>query len=356
MSEAILTERSMTDIEEELNVERRRVDVDTNNFPVRELVRMLREGELNIAPAYQRKFRWPEATESALIESVFLGLPVPSIFVATNEGFEWEVVDGLQRLSTLAHFLAEESDDLERIGKEAPLRLSELRKVESLNGCTYAELPKPLQIYFGRQPLQITALTDKSDLKVRFDLFERLNSGAIALSEQEVRACLYGGEFNSLVERLSGDDTYRSLLKLQPAKQSDGTAEEVVLKYFAYKYDREHFTGRVAKFLNDYMADDGKHPEAAAAEVEFKAVTEALAGLLGGEPYLRSDYGVTPLVQLEATLVAIGELLDEGIEIAAEDASWRDDGELKTASMGGTNTKKQLAARISRAKVLLGGS
>lgn len=343
----------MTDLEVQLNAERRRVDVDTNNFPVRELVRMLREGELNIAPAYQRKFRWTAETESALIESVFLGLPIPSIFVATNEGFEWEVVDGLQRLSTLAHFMAESDDDLKRIGKDEPLRLTGLTKVLGLDSLLYADLPKPLQIYFGRQPLQITALTDKSDLKVRFDLFERLNRGAIALSEQEVRACLYGGEFNEAIERLAINEVFASLLKLQPAKQADGTAAEVVLKYFAYKNDRENFAGRVTKFLNDYMSDAAKHPKSDAAEREFKEVVRALSKVLGGEPYLRKDYNVTPLVQLEATLVAVGELIEDGREIAPQRPDWTDDTELKAASMGGTNTRRQLNARIDRAKELL---
>lgn len=344
---------AVTDLDEQLNAERRRVDVDTNNFPVRELVRMLRDGELNIAPAYQRKFRWPNDTESALIESVFLGLPIPSIFVATNEGFEWEVVDGLQRLSTLAHFMAETDDDLKRIGREDPLRLTGLTKVPALDGLLYAELPKPLQIYFGRQPLQITALTDKSDLRVRFDLFERLNRGAVALSEQEVRACLYGGQFNDLIERLSADETYVSLLKLQPAKQSDGTAAEVVLKYFAYKNDRDNFTGRVTKFLNDFMADSEKHPTIEEAEAEFKRVAQTLSQILGGEPYLRTDYGVTPLVQLEATLVAIGELIGVGAGVGRPDTGWTDDADLKEASMGGTNTKSRLNARIERVKELL---
>lgn len=343
----------VTTIEEELAIERRRVDVDTNNFPVRELVRMLRDGELNISPAYQRKFRWTEETESALIESVFLGLPIPSIFVATNEGFEWEVVDGLQRLSTLAHFMATDETDLQRIGRTAPLKLAGLSKVEALNGHSYEELPDPLKIYFGRQPLQITALTDKSDLKVRFDLFERLNRGAIALSEQEVRACLYGGEFISLIDDLAVGEAYKSLLKLQPAKQADGTAEEVVLKYFAYKNNREHFTGRVRLFLNDFMDDVTKHPPIEEARSEFEGVATALAGVLEGQPYIRSDYHVTPLVQLEATLVAVGELLDEGKTIQAADAAWRDDPDLKAASMGGTNTKTQLNARIDRAKSLL---
>lgn len=342
-----------SNIEEELKEERRLVDVDTNNFPVRELVRMLRDGELNIAPAYQRKFRWPEKTESALIESIFLGLPIPSLFVATNEGFEWEVVDGLQRLSTLAHFMAEDSEDLERVNRKTVLRLEGLSKVTSLNGLTYSDLTPPLKIYFGRQPLQITALTDKSDLKVRFDLFERLNRGAIALSEQEVRACLYGGDFTSLVEELADDSSYQSLLKLQPAKQSDGTAAEVVLKYFAYKNYRHKFKGRVTEFLNSYTANEALHPSPEAGRTEFRAVVSALAEILGGKPYLRSDLGVTPLVQLEATLVAIGELFDEGKEVGEPIEKWLDDSRLKKASMGGTNTKKQLNNRIARAKTLL---
>jgi hypothetical protein len=337
-----------------LNTERRRVDVDTNNFPVRELVRMLREGELNIAPAYQRKFRWPAETESALIESVLLGLPIPSIFVATNEGFEWEVVDGLQRISTLMHFMAEDAVDLNLINKESPLRLEGLTKVEGLNGLSFSEFPKSLQIYFGRQPLQITALTDKSDMKVRFDLFERLNRGAVALTEQEVRACLYGGEFNDLIDRLAELDEYQAMLKLQPSKQADGTAAEVVLKYFAYKNARDSFTGRVKKFLNDFMALTAESGfDTDRAEAEFKAVISELARVLDGGHYVRSDYSVTPLVQFEATLVAIGELLDAGESIGKPAPNWTDDDELRAASMGGTNTRKQLEARIDRAKTLL---
>ena len=342
-------------LEEALKVERRRVDVDTNNFPVRELVRMLREGELNIAPAYQRKFRWPIETESALIESIFLGLPIPSIFVATNEGFEWEVVDGLQRLSTLAHFMAEDEDALKQIARSDRLRLEGLTKVEALNGMTYSDLPKPLQVYFGRQPLQITALTDKSDLKVRFDLFERLNRGAVALSDQEVRACLYGGPFHDLVDELAGFEKYQDLLKLQPAKRSDGTAAEVVLKYFAYKNSREQFTGKVKQFLNDYMENDESLPSVDDARTEFKAVVDEIHRVQNGSPYVRSDYNLTPLVQFEATLVAVGEMLDTGQPVGSPSAGWTDDADLKAASMGGTNTKKQLNARIDRAKTLLAG-
>jgi uncharacterized protein with ParB-like and HNH nuclease domain len=137
------------------------VDVSTLNFSVRELVRMMSDGELNVVPEYQRKFRWTEIGESAFIESVFLGLPIPPLFVATNVGFQWEVVDGLQRLSTLMHFLAVNLDELAIVNRTENLRLKGLEKLTKLNNVIHEELPKTMQVYFGRQPLQVVSLTDK---------------------------------------------------------------------------------------------------------------------------------------------------------------------------------------------------
>ncbi|MGH3808071.1 MAG: DUF262 domain-containing protein [Pseudonocardiaceae bacterium] len=185
------------DVEAQLGTERRKVDVSTLNFSVRELVRMMSDGELNVVPEYQRKFRWTEAGESSFIESVFLGLPIPPLFVATNVGFQWEVVDGLQRLSTLMHFLASSPGELAIVNRSENLRLKGLEKLTALNDAIHAELPAAMQVYFGRQPLQVVSLTDKSDLQVRFDVFERLNKGAVQLTGQEVRACVYRGDFNS---------------------------------------------------------------------------------------------------------------------------------------------------------------
>src|SRR6266545_3357412 len=143
---------------DQLNAEREKVDVSVHNFSVRELVRMMAEGELNVAPEYQRKFRWDDNACSLFIESVFLGLPVPPIFVATNVGYQWEVVDGLQRLSSLTYFTAKDGEQSLAVGKEEPLILTGLDKLSQLNGTTHSDLSRNLQIYFGRQPLQVVSL------------------------------------------------------------------------------------------------------------------------------------------------------------------------------------------------------
>jgi hypothetical protein len=343
-----------TDLEHQLQGERKKVDVASHDFSVRELVRMLEEGELSISPEYQRKYRWQEDVASTLIESIFLGLPVPPIFVATNAGFQWEVVDGLQRLSTLLFFVASSPEHLALVNRTEPLKLQKLQKLSQLNDVGYADLPVALQRYFGRQPLQVISLTDKSNQSVRFDLFERLNAGAISLSPQEVRACIYGGPFNDFLEQLTRDPNFSRLLKLQELKQNDGTSAEEVLKFFAYKNNRTAFDGGVKDFLNEYSAASVKSFDYTHEREIFTKTFEFLYSVTDG-PFLRATTSVTPLVQLEACAVAIGELIAEGVTPVVPPTGWIEDYELVDASTGGSNTRAKLNRRLKRAREIFGG-
>ncbi|MFF0432394.1 DUF262 domain-containing protein [Streptomyces sp. NPDC004327] len=347
---------TLENLEEQLRGERGRVDVAVHNFSVRELVRMIFDEELNASPSYQRKFRWTEDDESLFIESVFLGLPIPPIFVATNVGFQWEVVDGLQRLSTLAHFLARDSDEAQLTERDEPLRLRGLEKLTELNECTFSDLPKNLQVYFGRQPLQVTSLTDKSDLQARFDVFERLNRGGIQLTAQEVRACVYRGRFNEFLEELSKDERLTDVLKLQKARQDDGTRTEQVLKFFAYKNYKDKFDGKVETFLNKYMQEANKNFNYAAERDIFDQALAALHRACGGGAFLRKQTPVTPLVQFEACFVAAGEMVQEGIAFSDVAPDWLEDPELRASTGAGTNTRSMLRRRLKRAKELLSGA
>ncbi len=344
--------KSFGDLREQLEEERKKVDVASHNFSTRELSRMMLDEEIDIAPAYQRKFRWTEEGESLFIESVFLGLPIPPVFVATNKDFGWEVVDGLQRLSTLLHFMARDGDDLSIIDRAEPLKLTGLGKLDALNDVRYAELPKNIQVYFGRQPIQVVSLTDKSNKLIRFDLFERLNTGGVELSPQEVRACVFRGPFSDLVVELAENPTFRSLLKLQKAHQNDGTFEEQVLKFFAYKNKRGEFNGQVSKFLNKFTESANESFDVSREKELFKRTVDRLSEICGGDPFLRSRVSTTPLVQFEACMVAVAEILDEGREPADPGAGWPDDKELVRYSTRATNMRNMLEGRIRRAREL----
>ncbi|WP_327007940.1 DUF262 domain-containing protein [Dactylosporangium sp. NBC_01737] len=344
-------------LEDQLNVERRKVDVATHNFSVRELVRMIAEKELNVAPDYQRMFRWTPEAESTFVESVFLGLPIPPIFVATNVGFQWEVVDGLQRLSTLVHFLSVNKAELAVIARSAPLPLTGLEKLNQLNGLTHEQLPRNLQVYFGRQPLQVVSLTDKSDLQVRFDVFARLNRGSMRLSAQEVRACVYQGKFNDLVSELAAFEPFTKMLKLKKVNQSDGTTAEQVVKFFAYKNYRDSFDGKIEHWLNKYMESVKKNPFNYSKEsAAFQDAVKKLAEILGDRQFLRTGHSLTPLVQFETALVAIADLQADGVKIIQPADDWLSDEEFREASGAGSNARTMLTRRITRAKALLSGT
>lgn len=343
---------SPKELQEELDTQRRKVDVDHFDISIRELVRMSDEEELKIAPEYQRKFRWAKRNEARLIESILLGLPVPSLFVAANLDGTWELVDGLQRLSTLIHFLAENSGALSKLEQSSPLVLEELETLKSFNGYSFSDLPTPIKLLFTKRPLRVTVLSDKSDYNARFELFERLNSGGIALSEQEVRACIYRGNFTELLRELANHPEFLSLIKLQPGKRNDGTREEVVLKFFAYLEARAEFDGNVRSFLNEYIKKAVNDFDLDKGRKIFVEAVTAVHRITKG-PVIRKGYGNTPLNQLEAILVGAAEILRSNGEIKQSSKDWLNDTELVRFSTKGTNTPSMLKGRVERARKLL---
>lgn len=342
-----------TDITAQFDAQRKKVDVDNFDVTVRELVRMVEEGEIDRAPEYQRKFRWDEERESRLIESVLLGLPVPTIFMATNKDGTWELVDGLQRISSLVHFLGDPEKLKVIIGKESRLRLKGLEKLSLFNGKIFEDLPEPIRLHLSKRALRVTSLSDKSDLDVRFDTFERLNTGGIALSPQEIRSCVYQGALSDFLEKAAADSRLGNQIKLQEGHKDDGTLEEFVLKMFAYADRYEDFDGGVTKFLNNYARDHQDPIKVAEMHAEFEAAIKKFSRVNKG-PILKKGYGVTPLNLAEAALVGALLLHREKIKFNPL-ANWLSDKHLLGFSAGGTNTKKMLRGRIMRAKELLAG-
>ena len=178
------------DLIAQLNEQKRKVDFDSFDITVKELVSMVAHSYIDIAPEYQRQFRWKDDRQSALVESVFLGIPIPSLFMAANADGTWELIDGVQRLSTLIHFVGDEQTR-SLISVPKVLKLSGLEKLTDFNGHTFEQLPQSVQMQFVLKPLKVTTISDKSDLEIRFDLFERLNTGGVILTSQEIRSCVF---------------------------------------------------------------------------------------------------------------------------------------------------------------------
>lgn len=233
---------------EQLATQRRTVDFDTFDIQVQELLRMLQEGQILVAPAYQRQFRWNDERCSELIESLMLGIPVPNLFMATNDDNTWETVDGVQRLSAIVKFAG--SDELRTdLGLNGVLVLQGLKKLELFNAASFSALPSHIQQHVRTRPIKVVTLNDKSDKIIRFDLFERLNTGGVLLTNQEIRDCVFQGTFADKLDELAKSDDFQTVVKLPSRRRTDGTPEECILRFFAFLDRYKQFDHSVEEFL-----------------------------------------------------------------------------------------------------------
>jgi hypothetical protein len=333
----------------QLKEQRRTVDFDTFDIHLQQLLTMLEKGEIWVAPAYQRKFRWDERRCSQLIESLLLGIPVPSLFMATNPNNTWEVVDGLQRLSAIVKFAGGENLRKQLIvGNTDALVLTDLQKLSKFDGLKFNELPSNIQLHFRTRPLKVITLNDKSDNIVRYDLFERLNTGGVVLSAQEIRDCVYQGDFAKKLEELAKIEDFRKVVKLTILQQRDGTAEECVLRFFAFLDRYKKFVHSVTSFLNNYMSDASKRFDGKKKEQIFRSTFSELAKVFPDGIRRHGRHGTTPLNLYEGITVGAALALQKTDHLVKDGlALWLADTKLREYTTGATNSRSAVRGRIA---------
>ncbi|GHD68793.1 hypothetical protein GCM10010317_073690 [Streptomyces mirabilis] len=220
------------------------------DFSFNELADMYGSGELSIEPDFQRVFRWTEGARSRFIESLLLELPIPPIFMIETADREYELIDGLQRISSFLHFRGEIPD-------QEPLVLSECDIVTELNGCCYTDLPRALQVKLKRSYVRAEILRKESDPRLRYYMFKRLNTGGERLSAQEVRNAtirLLSNEFNQFIIDLSREEDFEYCIQtISKGAKDRKFDQELVLRFFAFKNAVAGYRHDVADFLTGYM-------------------------------------------------------------------------------------------------------
>lgn len=333
-------------IQEQLDSNRKSVAFDSYDITIRQLYDMVSEGSIDIAPEYQRHFVWDDKRQSQLIESILLGIPVPSLFMATNKDSTWEVIDGLQRLTTIINFVGND-DVIKRVNAScSALKIKGLEKLSAINGLYFADLPKSLQLLFHTRPIRVTVLNDRSDLEVRYDLFERLNTGGVTLHPQEIRNCIFLGKFNDFIKDLAKNNDFKSVIKTKE------NHEELVLKFFAYLQNRNQFVHSVEGFLNNYMRSKTEEFKDADSLIKifsdtFRTLNEKLPdGIVRG-----NRKNSTPLVLFEAIAVGVADALMNNREIDTQKLiDLLNNENLKRLTTGATNSRIKLIERINFVK------
>ena len=226
-----------------------------------DLYRMYKQGILDIHPEFQRDFVWKEPDQTRFIDSLVKQLPIPSMcFALDYKKQKWQVIDGLQRMSTIIRFLSEDTwflSNLEDIDtKLAGRQVKELKEDTSELHHFYTQVEN--------LTLPITVLRcdlgKKSHTNYLFKIFHRLNTGGMKLNNQEIRNCIYSGPFNKLLKELEQNDVWMKINKMKPGKSYRFTKQELILRFFALHDNYQKYTGRLAGFLNDYMGENKDIP------------------------------------------------------------------------------------------------
>lgn len=249
------------------NVRTKALDVSFN-----ELLDMHKSGELTIRPAYQRLFRWSEAQQSRFIESLLLEMPIPPLYVIEVDDNVYELIDGLQRISTYLHFRGAHPERLAEDGTHKSLVLEECDILPSLNGLRFDDLPTAHQIKLKRHFVRVEVIRKESDPRLRYYMFKRLNTGGAILSDQEVRNCtirLLSDTFNNFLDELASNSAFITCTDFVSQNKKDQMfLSELVLRFFAFKNKRDEYKHIVSEFLTDYM-EHVSDPQATAPRFDY---------------------------------------------------------------------------------------
>ena len=238
-------------------------------------------------PDYQRTFVWAEDKQRRFIESIFMDMPIPPLFLLEKFSEEanthiFEIIDGVQRLTTLENFYS---------GK---LRLANLETLAELNQTTFPTLDAKMSGIFLERQISIVIIESDTHPEIQFEVFGRLNQGSVSLNAQELRNCMFHGSFNNfLVQTCSRQHHYKELLSTFPKFQvpKDGKPDknrgmnvELILRFFAlyelYKPESNKYPDSTAETLNDYMRKRIASEKDSSGYSSFKSF-EGLETLLG---------------------------------------------------------------------------
>jgi len=240
-----------------------RIITETNRERLPNFVTALRRpGYMDLTPFYQRRARWDAGRQSKLIESFIINIPVPAIFLYEKAFNQYEIMDGQQRVTAIREFY------------EDRLVLTGLSSWPELNGRTYSKLPAQVRAGIDRRSLSSIVLlkestsSDEDALLLRQLVFERLNTGGVALARQEIRNCLHQGRVNDLLHELSQNNAFRRAWGLPKYTRHEERGVpaamarkkfyqkmedlELVLRFLALRH-YQHYTRGMQGFLDLYM-------------------------------------------------------------------------------------------------------
>jgi hypothetical protein len=254
------------------------IRVETRVMSIDLLLARIREGEMDMAPDFQRQAGiWKDDAKSRLIESILIRIPLPAFYMDATDDDRWIVVDGLQRLTALNRFILDKS-----------LKLQGLEFLKPIEGLDYDKLPRNFQRRILETQITVYLIARGTPPEVKFNIFKRINTGGLPLSSQEIRHALNQGPVTALLTRLADSKAFKQATagSVSNSRMAD---REFVLRYLAFllipyteyvKPDFDEFLNRAMHMINEMSEKDIAH-----LERQFTRTMEAAAAIFGNDAF-----------------------------------------------------------------------
>ncbi|MDR1482191.1 MAG: DUF262 domain-containing protein [Synergistaceae bacterium] len=294
------------------------------------------DSRLFVIPDYQRNAVWDDNDRSAFIESLLLGLPIPFLFFCERENGIIEIVDGVQRVTTLNSFVNNN------------FVLKNLSKLTALNGFTFENFSEATQRKFRNKTLRIILLDSDTPVESRKDLFSRVNKSGRKINDAEFRRGTFPGKLTQFIEKCSKDELFMSLCPLNDKKVERYARFELVLRFFAFAHDYKNFKHEVAPFLDLFLERNQNTFDENSYKSEFDRMCKFVQKYfeLG---FARSKQSV-PNVRFEAISVGVALALRENPDITTTTDcvnTWLDSDKFKELTTSdSSNNPGRLEARV----------
>lgn len=334
-SESPVPTKRLSTLEDLIEEKVGEVRTDAVDFSFGEIISLYKAEpkEFEISPDFQRFFRWTEQQQSRLIESILLELPIPQIFVIETDKGVIELIDGLQRISSVIHFI--EPSLLEPPNNET-LLLKGCDIITELDGKRYEDLPLSLRLRIKRSSVRAVVIKRQSTANLRYSMFKRLNTGGSELSSQEIRNCTSrmagkaGTAFYAFLQKCAAHDDFVACTEtLSQSDRDQRQDEELVLRFFALKNGKALFRGSIRDWLDDYMESvifqhDGYSFDYEKEGRDFKRLFKYLNGVMGDGAFVkyRNEQPIGGLAPAYFEAVSVGtwkalEQIRTGASVAA---------------------------------------
>lgn len=355
-------------LDEQIDETRSDIRTDKLDMTYGEFSNMYEKGELVVAPEYQRLFRWKAGQKARFIESILLGIPTPAIFVAETADGIWELVDGLQRLSTILEFFGVLRNAEHELLPPSTLEIDESATLPALDGKTFEDLSLRSRLSIRRAGCRVEVIKVGSGRRMKYDIFERLNTGGTMLQPQEVRNCIFRAEAAELVEffdNLAQYAPFYRILGLSDNQMQQLYHKGLVLRFFALKNDLDEFKHDVEPFITEFMHKIVDRKVAFKKDVEeslFKQTVGLIEAALGEDAWHHARDGrpkgaFSPYVY-DALMLGVARNIDRASVLQKEDLgvklnAIKADNEFLKAVGSGGNTKPKLLQRLAAADRIL---